>query len=37
VADRRLFQAKQAGRNNIVGTPGSGIPRPSASRLAVSE
>jgi two-component system, cell cycle response regulator len=35
VADRRLFQAKQAGRNTVVGTPGSGIPRPSASRVAV--
>jgi two-component system, cell cycle response regulator len=37
VADRRLFQAKQAGRNKVIGTPGSGIPRPSAGRLAVSE
>lgn len=30
VADRRLFQAKQEGRNKVVGTPGSGIQRPSA-------
>lgn len=29
VADRRLFQAKQAGRNKVIGSPGSGIPRPS--------
>jgi two-component system, cell cycle response regulator len=35
VADRRLFQAKQAGRNKVVGTPGSGVPRPSASRIAM--
>ncbi|MEP7326279.1 MAG: GGDEF domain-containing protein [Gemmatimonadota bacterium] len=33
VADRRLFQAKQEGRNKVVGTPGSGRARPSASDL----
>ena len=37
IADRRLFQAKQAGRNKVIGTPGSGISRPSASRMEVSE
>lgn len=30
IADRRLFQAKQEGRNKVVGTPGSGRARPSA-------
>ncbi|HEV8123511.1 MAG TPA: GGDEF domain-containing protein [Gemmatimonadales bacterium] len=33
LADRRLFQAKQEGRNKVVGTPGSGRPRPSASDI----
>ncbi|MEO8200041.1 MAG: diguanylate cyclase [Gemmatimonadota bacterium] len=28
-ADRRLFQAKQAGRNKVIGTTGLGIARPS--------
>ena len=37
IADRRLFQAKQAGRNKVIGIPGSGILRPSAGRVVVSE
>jgi diguanylate cyclase (GGDEF)-like protein len=37
VADRRLFQAKQEGRNKVIGTPGSGRARPSASELAVPD
>lgn len=33
LADRRLFQAKQEGRNKVVGTPGSGRLRSSASDI----
>jgi diguanylate cyclase (GGDEF)-like protein len=36
VADRRLFQAKQGGRNTVIGTPGSGIQRSSSEIEATS-
>lgn len=37
VADRRLFQAKQEGRNKVVGTPGSGRARSSSTDVGASE
>jgi diguanylate cyclase (GGDEF)-like protein len=37
VADRRLFQAKQEGRNKVIGTPGSGRARTSAGELAIPD
>ena len=37
LADRRLFQAKQEGRNKDVGTPGSGRLRPSGSDIRPGE
>jgi len=37
LADRRLFEAKQEGRNKVVGLPGSGRLRPSGSEIRPGE